>query len=119
MHLQLQDIKAETFGHAEQNVTYIQALLEFEGAADAFVFSPLFYRNGLNGAEIAKHTFLGRFLCFSALLHETKTWRQVELNQQFHRMKPDHLQKQADKLSMKFHKLHGAVAEIIKKLLVK
>lgn len=23
MHLQLQDIKAETFGHAEENVTYI------------------------------------------------------------------------------------------------
>ena len=34
-------------------------------------------------------------------------------------MKPDHLQKMADKLSSKFHKLHGAVAEIIKKLLVK
>lgn len=32
-------------------------------------------------------------------------------------MKPDHLQKQADKLSMKFHKLHGGVADIIKKLL--
>lgn len=81
MHLQLPDIKAETFGQAEQNVTYIQTLLEFEGSTEEFVFSPHFYRNELNGAQIAKHTYLGRFLCFSALLHETKTWRQLELNQ--------------------------------------
>ena len=32
-------------------------------------------------------------------------------------MKPDNLKTAADKLGMKFHKLHGAVGDIIKKLL--
>lgn len=50
MHISLQDIKYETFPKAEQNLHLIKALLDYEGAAEAFMFSPHFYKSGLNGS---------------------------------------------------------------------
>ena len=39
MHLRLDNIKAETFAHAEQNIQFLLSLLDYEGAAEAFVNS--------------------------------------------------------------------------------
>lgn len=75
MHLSLSNIKQETFYLADTNVELIKHLLEFEGAAEAFVSSPQFLQKNLNGQQIAKGTYLGRYLCFSAIVKETKTWR--------------------------------------------
>ena len=91
--------------------------MEYQGAADAFVMSDFFYREGLNGTQIAKHTYMGRYLCFSALVHETKTWKKLELNEKFHRVKPDQLTKIADKLSVKFTNVHSTLCDIVKALL--
>jgi len=40
MHLQLGNIKSETFPLAETNLELIKSLLEYEGAAEAYVSSP-------------------------------------------------------------------------------
>lgn len=40
MHLQLPNIRQETFALADTNLELIKSLLEFEGAAEAFVNSP-------------------------------------------------------------------------------
>lgn len=50
MHLQLSNIRWETFVTAESNLEFIKSLLEFEGAAEAFVKSPQFLRKNLNGS---------------------------------------------------------------------
>lgn len=78
---------------AESNLEFIKSLLEFDGAAEAFVKSPQFLRKNMNGSQISKGTYIGRYLCFSAIVSETRTWRQNEMNVQFHRMKPEHHQK--------------------------
>ena len=80
--------------------------MDYEGASDAFVNSPYFYDKSHNGAQIAKHTFLGRYLCFSALLTETQSWKKSELTQTYHRMKPDQIQKTTDRLAARFHTAH-------------
>jgi hypothetical protein len=76
-------------------------------------------RNGakyLNGLQIARHTTLGRYLCFSAI--ETKTWAERELaGKKLHRMSRDHLNITRDKLSLKFHNMHASLASIIKTLM--
>ena len=40
MHLQLSNIRHETFAVAEANLELIKSLLDFEGAAEAFAGSP-------------------------------------------------------------------------------
>lgn len=75
MHLQLINIKSETFSLAETNIELTKSLLDYEGAAEAYVASPQFFRNGLNGSQISKCTYIGRYLCFSAIYTETKTFR--------------------------------------------
>lgn len=40
MHLQLTDIKQQSFSIAESNTEYTKILLEFEGAAEVYVNSP-------------------------------------------------------------------------------
>lgn len=49
MHLQLPNIRQETFNLADTNLELIKSLLEFDGACEAFVNSPQFLRNNLNG----------------------------------------------------------------------
>lgn len=49
MHLQLSNIKQETFGLADTNLELIKSLLEMDGAAEAFVDSQLFLNKKLNG----------------------------------------------------------------------
>ena len=75
MHLQLPNIRQETFNLADTNLELIKSFLDFDGAAEAFVFSPQFLRNNLNGQQIAKGTYIGRYLCFSAIVAETQSWR--------------------------------------------
>jgi hypothetical protein len=67
------------------NLETIRALLEFDGAAEAFVNSGNFYTANINGNQLQKGTYLGKYLSFSALMSETPSWRQTELNIQFHR----------------------------------
>ena len=43
MHLDLPDIKAKNFGTAEQNLELIKFLLDFDGAAEAFVTGQHFF----------------------------------------------------------------------------
>lgn len=50
MHLQLSNIRQETFALADTNLELIKSLLEFEGAAESFVSSPQFLRKNLNGS---------------------------------------------------------------------
>jgi hypothetical protein len=52
------------------------------------VNSNWFYQNGLNGKKIQTCTYFGRYLSFSAIYHETKTWKNSELNVKFHQLKP-------------------------------
>tara|TARA_B110000305_G_scaffold219081_1_gene259762 strand:- start:100 stop:285 length:186 start_codon:yes stop_codon:yes gene_type:complete len=49
MHLQLANIRQETFTLADGNLELIKSLLEFDGAAEAFVSSPHFLKKNLNG----------------------------------------------------------------------
>ena len=50
MHLELQNIKSQTFGIAEQNLELLKFLLDFDGAAEAFVTGQHFFGAGLNGS---------------------------------------------------------------------
>lgn len=50
MHLQLTNIRTETFVLADASLELIKSLLDYEGAAEAFVKSPQFLRKGLNGS---------------------------------------------------------------------
>lgn len=99
------------------NLEVIRALLEFEGAGEAFVNSGNFYTPNINGNQLQKGTYLGKYLSFSALMTETSSWRQTELNIQFHRTQQEQHQKVMDQMSAKFHSLHDQVAAVIKKLM--
>ena len=74
MHLSLKNIKVETFLEAQKNLEIIKSLLEYDGAVNTFVESSNFYNNTMNGKGIARHSYLGRYLCFSAIGHETTSW---------------------------------------------
>ena len=88
MHLQLVNIKQQTFHIAESNSEFVKILLEFDGASEVFVNSPQFLAApSETGATIQKSTYLGRFLSFSAMPMETNSWRQSDLNMQFHKMR--------------------------------
>jgi len=117
LHLSLTSIKAQLFPQAEMNLEVIRALLEFEGAGEAFVNSGNFYTPNINGNQLQKGTYLGKYLSFSALMTETSSWRQTELNIQFHRTQQEQHQKVMDQMSAKFHSLHDQVAAVIKKLM--
>ena len=117
MHLQLSNIKQETFGLADTNLELIKSLLEMDGAAEAFVDSQLFLNKKLNGLQIAKGTYFGRYLCFSAIVKETTSWRQSEMNVHFHKMKPEHHHKHMESIAAKFSNLHSNLADVIKKLM--
>lgn len=99
------------------NLEMIRALLEFEGAGEAFVNSGNFYTPNINGNQLQKGTYLGKYLSFSALTTETRSWRETELNIQFHRTQQEQHEKVMDQMSQKFHNLHTQVADIIKKLM--
>ena len=88
-----------------------------DGAAEAFVDSQLFLNKKLNGLQIAKGTYFGRYLCFSAIVKETTSWRQSEMNVHFHKMKPEHHQKHMESVAAKFSNLHSNLADVIKKLM--
>ena len=57
----------------------INQLLDYEGAAETFVNSTHFYNIALNGSQFQKCTYFGRYLSFSAITHETKTWADSEM----------------------------------------
>jgi len=89
MHLELGNIKAETFPKAEQNLEFIKVLLEYEGAGEIFVQSPDFYTSGINGFQLQRATYFGRYLSFSALMTETLSWRDSHFNIQLHKMRSE------------------------------
>jgi len=117
MHLTLPDIKAQNFNRAENNLNIILGMLDLEGAAEVFTNSSQFYTNNINGVQISKGTYLGKYLCFSAIMYETRSWRDRELDMHFHKMQPDTHAKHMDAVSAKFANLHNLLAEIIKKLM--
>ena len=49
MHLQLSNIKIETFHQAEKNLEILRSTLDFDGAALIFVNSSNFFNNTMNG----------------------------------------------------------------------
>ena len=117
MHLSLKNIKAETFVEAQKNLEIIKSLMDFDGAIQTFVDSSNFYNSTMNGKAIARQSYLGRYLCFSALAHETKSWHKSDLNLIYHKLKQDQINVHIDKVGMKFHKFHEAIADIIKKMM--
>ena len=68
MHMDLSNIKAETFPKAEQNLEMLKTLLDQQGASEIFVNSSFFYSPTMNGMQIQKHSYLGRYLSFSSLM---------------------------------------------------
>lgn len=98
-HLSLCSIRAELFPQAEKNLEIIKTIIDLEGAGEVFVNSSSFYNSTMNGMHIQKHSYLGRYLSFSALMTETMTWRQQDLQVHFHKLRPEQHQKHADTLS--------------------
>lgn len=117
LHLNLSTIKSEKFQTAESNSEFIKILLEFDGAAEIFVNSPQFFLPNMNGSQLQKETYLGRYLSYTSLCNETRSWRESDLKYQFHKMRPEQHQKYMDQLAVKFFNLHSNVADIIKKLM--
>ena len=85
MHLDHFNIKSETFYQAEKNIELLKNILDFDGAASVFVNSSHFYNSTMNGQQIQKHSYLGRYFSFSAIVTETNSWRQSDMNSQFHK----------------------------------
>lgn len=79
MHLSLPNIKMETFPQAEKNLEILKTLLDLEGACEVFVNSSSFYNPTMDGKKIQKHSYLGRYLSFTALTTETLSWK-ADLN---------------------------------------
>ena len=71
----------------------------------------------MNGKQLQKSSYFGRYLSFSALVNETKSWKQSDMNVQLHKMRPEQHSKQMDALASKFFNLHTALADIIKKIM--
>jgi hypothetical protein len=117
MHLSLKNIKSETFYLAEKNLEMLRAFLEFEGAAESFVDSQHFFNSTMNGMQIQKHSYLGRYLSFSMILDETNSWRSSEMNIHFHKLRPEQHLKHMDGLSAKLFSFHTTISEVIKKLM--
>jgi hypothetical protein len=58
----------------------MRALFDHEGAQEQFVKSMHFLNPTMNGNQIQKGSYFGKYLSFSALMWETRTWRQSDLN---------------------------------------
>jgi hypothetical protein len=50
-------------------------MLEFDGACEVFVNSPQFYLPNMNGSQLQKGTYLGRYLSYTSICAETRSWR--------------------------------------------
>ena len=75
MHLSLSSIKIEKFRVAEAHLETLKTLFDYKEAQDVFVKSPNFLSQGLNGKQIQMETYLGRYLSYSCLSHETKGFK--------------------------------------------
>jgi len=75
MHLSLSSIKVEKFRLAEGHIETLKNLFDYKEAQEAFVKSPTFLKPGLNGKQIQMETYLGRYLSFTSLSHETKSFK--------------------------------------------
>jgi len=71
----------------------------------------------MNGKQLQKASYFGRYLSFSALVNETRTWRQSDMNFSLHKMRAEQHWKHMDTLAGKFFNLHTGLAEIIKKIM--
>jgi hypothetical protein len=89
LHLSLSTIKSDKFQVAESNSEFIKILLEFDGASEIFVNSPQFFLPNMNGSQLQKETYLGRYLSYTSICAETRSWRQSDLNYTFHKMRPE------------------------------
>jgi len=87
------------------------------GAAEQFVNSPDFYKSGMNGLHMQRQSYLGRYLSFSALTHETRSWREGSFNQNFRKMREEQHQRVMDEVSKRFYALHTSLSEVVKKLM--
>lgn len=73
----------------------------------------------MNGKQLQKASYFGRYLSFSALVNETDSWKKSDMNHQLHKMRQDAHQKAMDSMAGKFYNLHTALADIIKKIMKK
>jgi len=71
----------------------------------------------MNGKQLQKASYFGRYLSFSALVNETISWKKSDMNVQLHKMRPEQHSKHMDTLAGKFFNLHTSMADVIKKLM--
>jgi hypothetical protein len=97
MHLEHSNIRPDTFSKAEQNLGILKAILDFdEGASEVFTSSADFYTSGMSGLQLQRCTYFGRYLSFSALMKETNSWRESQLNVQLRKMREEQQQRLMD-----------------------
>ena len=82
-----------------------------------FVKSMHFLNPTMNGNHLQKGSYFGKYLSFSCLMSETRTWRQSDLNVQLHKMRPEQHEKYLNQLGAKFFNLHTSLSDVIKKLM--
>jgi len=82
-----------------------------------FVKSMHFLNPTMNGSHLQKGSYFGKYLSFSCLMSETRTWRQSDLNVQFHKVRPEQHEKYMNQLGAKFFNLHTSLSDVIKKLM--
>ena len=66
----------------------------------------------MNGKQIQKSSYFGRYLSFSALVNETGSWRKSDMVQ-LHKLRPEQHWKHMDTMAAKFFNLHTGLKDII------
>ena len=78
MHLNLSNIRLEKFRNAVNQIEDLKTLLEFKEAQIVFTQSQFFLPDNLqhfSGKQIQHETYLGRYLSFSCLSSETRSFK--------------------------------------------
>jgi Ubiquitin elongating factor core len=116
MHLNLTSIKVEKFRVAESQLESLKLLLDYKEAQQAFVKSLNFLLPGLNGKQIQMETYLGRYLSFSCLSHETKTFKDTYFKG-MSKSSLSGINRMVDGVAEQIHNFHKNLHEVIAKLI--
>ena len=116
MHLNLKSIKLENFRSAESQLDTIKTLLENKEAQEVFVGSEHFLGANLNGRKIQMETYLGRYLSFSCLPNETKSFKDTYFKG-LSKTSQQGIQKMTETVAELLHRFHNSIADVISKLL--
>lgn len=116
MHLSLNSIKVEKFRQAESHLEVLKNLLEYKEAQEVFVNSPNFLAPGLNGKQIQMETYLGRYLSFSCLANETKSFKE-QYFKGMAKSSQSGVTRMVDNVADQLHKMHSSIQELMAKLI--